>query len=66
MPQQSADMCNETLKFAVKQDYTPEQFAEAVKSMETEGNPIKYVALRKGTVVPAGQEDSPGGNHVNT
>lgn len=46
--------------------YTPDQFAEAVKSMEAEGNPFKYVALKKGTVVPAGQEDSPGGNHVNT
>jgi predicted peptidase len=45
---------------------TAQQFAEAVNSMEAEGNPIKYVALKKGTVVPAGQEDSPGGNHVNT
>lgn len=45
---------------------TPEQFGAAVISLEAEGAPINYVALRKGTVVPDGQEDSPGANHVNT
>lgn len=41
-------------------------FAANVKAMEGEGNAIHYVALKKGTVVPAGQEDNGGGNHVNT
>jgi predicted peptidase len=31
-----------------------------------QGAPIQYVALRKGTVVPPGQPDNGGGNHVNT
>ena len=46
--------------------YTAEQFDVAVKAMEAEGNPINYVALKKGTVVPPSQEDSAGANHVNT
>lgn len=45
---------------------TPEKFAAAVAAMEAEGAPINYVALRKGTVVPAGQDDNGGGNHINT
>jgi predicted peptidase len=43
-----------------------QQFAPLVSQMEAQGNAINYVALLKGTVVPAGQNDSPGGNHVNT
>ena len=39
--------------------------AEAQK-MIAAGNAINYVVLRKGTVVPEGQEDNGGGNHVNT
>jgi predicted peptidase len=34
--------------------------------MEAEAAAINYVALRKGTVVPAGQDDNGGGNHINT
>jgi predicted peptidase len=45
---------------------TPEEFAAAVAAMEAEVAPINYVALRKGTVVPAGQDDNGGGNHINT
>lgn len=39
---------------------TPEAFAAAVKKLEAEGNPINYVALQKGTVVPPGQTDRGG------
>lgn len=42
------------------------EFAAAVKKMEPEGNAINYVALKKGTVVPPGQQDNGGGNHINT
>jgi predicted peptidase len=45
---------------------TATEFAAAVKKMETEGNAINYVALKKGTVVPPGQQDNGGGNHINT
>jgi predicted peptidase len=34
--------------------------------MKAEGNPINYVALQKGTVVPPGQTDRGGGDHINT
>jgi predicted peptidase len=47
-------------------DATPEQFAADVAKVRAQGAPIQYVALRKGTVVPAGQPDDGGGNHVNT
>jgi predicted peptidase len=42
------------------------RFASAVSAIEAEHAPINYVALRKGTVVPAGQDDNGGSNHVNT
>lgn len=42
------------------------QFAAAVKKLESEGSPINYVALQKGTVVPPGQTDNGGGDHINT
>jgi predicted peptidase len=45
---------------------TPAAFADDVKSMQDEGNAIKYAALKKGTVVPPGQTDDGGSNHINT
>jgi predicted peptidase len=45
---------------------TATEFAAAVKKMEAEGNSINYVALQQGTVVPAGQKDDGGSNHINT
>ncbi len=45
---------------------TPEEFAAAVKKIEAEGSPINYVALQQGTVVPPGQQDEGGSNHINT
>ena len=39
--------------------------AKAKEMLDTKAN-IKYVSLTKGTVVPAGQNDNPGSNHVNT
>ncbi len=45
---------------------TAEEFAAAVKKMKVEGRSINYVALKKGTVVPAGQKDDGGSNHINT
>ena len=45
---------------------SPEEFEAAVQRMQAENNPINYVALRKGTVVPPGQVDDGGSNHVNT
>ena len=45
---------------------TAAEFAANVQKMEAEGNSIKYAVLRKGTVVPPGQEDSGGSNHINT
>ena len=44
----------------------PEEFEAAVQRMRAENNPINYVAFRKGTVVPPGQVDDGGSNHVNT
>lgn len=41
-------------------------FDDAVRAMERDGAPINYVALKRGTVVPEGQVDNGGGNHVNT
>lgn len=45
---------------------SPGQFAALVVKQESEGTPIQYTVLEKGTVVPAGQPDDPGMNHVNT
>lgn len=45
---------------------TSEEFAADVAAMEAEGNPIKYVALQKGTVVLPGQDDDGGSNHTGT
>jgi predicted peptidase len=45
---------------------TPAEFAAAVNKLQAEGNPINYVALQKGTVVPPGQTDRGGGDHPNT
>jgi predicted peptidase len=46
--------------------FSPAAFKAAFEKLDAEGNAINYVALKKGTVVPPGQEDSPGANHVNT
>jgi predicted peptidase len=46
--------------------WTPEQFAPAVAAMAAQGAAINYAVLQKGTVVPPGQADNGGGNHVNT
>ena len=43
-----------------------DEIATDAAKMIAEGNNIKYVALLKGTVVPEGQTDDPGSNHVNT
>lgn len=45
---------------------TAAQFDADVKKMVAEGNSINYVALQKETVVPAGQTDDGGSNHINT
>ena len=45
---------------------TPAQFAAEVARMEADGAAINYVTLAKGTVVPPGERDDGGGNHVNT
>ena len=45
---------------------TPAEFAADVGKMEAEGSSINYVVLQKGTVVPPGQADDPGSNHINT
>jgi len=45
---------------------TPAEFAAEVSKMVAEDSNIKYTALQKGTVVPAGQTDDPGSNHINT
>lgn len=42
------------------------EFAAEVSKMTGEGNNIKYTVLKKGTVVPAGQADDAGSNHINT
>lgn len=46
--------------------YTPDEFKAAFDKVDAEGNAINYIALKKGTVVPPGQTDNPGANHVNT
>ncbi len=45
---------------------TPAEFAAEVGKMVAEDSNIKYTVLQKGTVVPAGQPDDPGSNHINT
>lgn len=40
--------------------------AAAVADQAAKGNTVNFSVLKKGTVVPAGQEDTPGSNHVNT
>ena len=45
---------------------TPEKFADLGAAQAAEGTPVNYTVLRLGTVVPEGQEDNPGSNHVNT
>jgi predicted peptidase len=45
---------------------TAAEFDADVKKMQAEGNSINYAALLKGTVVPAGQTDDGGSNHINT
>ncbi len=42
------------------------QFAHAAAAIEAQGAPINFIWLAKGTVVPPGQNDNPGANHVNT
>jgi predicted peptidase len=42
------------------------RFAEAVAATVGQGAQINYTPLRKGTVVPAGQPESGGRNHINT
>lgn len=41
-------------------------FAKAVADQAALGRSVNYSVLRKGTVVPAGQSNNPGANHVNT
>lgn len=45
---------------------SPSEFAAAVRTLAAQGSAINYVALKKGTVVPPGQQDDGGSNHVNT
>ncbi|MCB1468907.1 MAG: prolyl oligopeptidase family serine peptidase [Rhizobiaceae bacterium] len=45
---------------------TPQEFDTRVAAMEAEGAPINYTVLAKGTVVPEGQDDNAGSNHINT
>ncbi len=45
---------------------TADEFDAEVKKMAAEGNPIRYVVLKKGTVVPPSQEDNGATNHINT
>ena len=42
------------------------QFDAEVKAMRSRNANINYTVLQKGTVVPAGQTDNTGANHVNT
>ena len=42
------------------------EFAANISAMRQQKANVYYVALKKGTVVPAGQTDDGGGNHVNT
>ena len=45
---------------------TAEQFADQVAAIEAQGASINYTVLAKGTVVPEGQTDDPGSNHIKT
>ncbi|MCC8173289.1 MAG: hypothetical protein LIO65_02535 [Odoribacter sp.] len=45
---------------------TPAEFADNVEIMITEDTNIKYVVLKKGTVVPEGMRDDSGSNHICT
>lgn len=45
---------------------TPAEFAAEVSKMMAENTNINYTVLQKGTVVPAGQTDDGGSNHINT
>ncbi|MFN8456469.1 MAG: PHB depolymerase family esterase [Anaerolineae bacterium] len=45
---------------------TPDEFTAEVSKMIAEDSNIKYTVLQKGTVVPAGQMDDGGSNHINT
>ena len=45
---------------------SPEDLAALVAEQVAAGAPVNYTALKAGTVVPAGQPDDPGTNHVNT
>lgn len=45
---------------------TPAEFDAQVTKMAAEGAPINFTVLAKGTVVPKGQDDNPGSNHINT
>jgi len=44
----------------------PDEFTALVSAVTSENNPINYTVLRKGTVVPAGQDDTSVANHLNT
>jgi predicted peptidase len=46
--------------------WSPDQFHDAYNQMASQGTHINYVALKKGTVVPAGLEDNGINNHMNT
>lgn len=46
--------------------YAPDEFTAAFDKVDAEGSTINYIALKEGTVVPPGQTDDPGANHVNT
>jgi predicted peptidase len=45
---------------------TLEQFATLAAEQETQGALVNYTMLRLGTVVPEGQDDNSGSNHINT
>lgn len=45
---------------------TPEAFGTLVAAQTAAAAPVNYSVLKLGTVVPEGQEDNPGSNHVNT
>ncbi|MEE7566942.1 peptidase, partial [Xanthomonas sp. Kuri4-3] len=46
--------------------WTPAQFREACERLVAQGDPINYVAFRKGTVIPAGQSAAGASGHRNT
>jgi predicted peptidase len=46
--------------------WSQHQFSDAVAKLKAEDANIRYVSLKKGTVVPPGQKDDGGSNHVNT